>query len=60
MILATVKGDVHDIGKNLMEIILANNGYPVVNLGMQGDARGPDRGRPRSTSRTRSASPGCW
>ena len=33
VILATVKGDVHDIGKNLVEIILSNNGYRVVNLG---------------------------
>jgi len=35
IILATVKGDVHDIGKNLVEIILANNGYRVVNLGIK-------------------------
>ena len=35
VILATVKGDVHDIGKNLVEIILANNGYEVVNLGIK-------------------------
>jgi 5-methyltetrahydrofolate--homocysteine methyltransferase len=35
MILATVKGDVHDIGKNLVEIILSNNGYQVVNLGIK-------------------------
>lgn len=35
IILATVKGDVHDIGKNLVEIILANNGYTVVNLGIK-------------------------
>jgi 5-methyltetrahydrofolate--homocysteine methyltransferase len=35
MILATVKGDVHDIGKNLVEIILGNNGYTVVNLGIK-------------------------
>ena len=35
IILATVKGDVHDIGKNLVEIILANNGYHVVNLGIK-------------------------
>jgi 5-methyltetrahydrofolate--homocysteine methyltransferase len=35
IILATVKGDVHDIGKNLVEIILANNGYKVVNLGIK-------------------------
>ena len=34
-ILATVKGDVHDIGKNLVEIILGNNGYDVVNLGIK-------------------------
>ena len=33
--LATVKGDVHDIGKNLVEIILANNGYEVINLGIK-------------------------
>jgi 5-methyltetrahydrofolate--homocysteine methyltransferase len=35
VILATVKGDVHDIGKNLVEIILANNGYHVINLGIK-------------------------
>jgi 5-methyltetrahydrofolate--homocysteine methyltransferase len=35
VILATVKGDVHDIGKNLVEIILSNNGYQVVNLGIK-------------------------
>src|SRR5579863_1291426 len=35
VILATVKGDVHDIGKNLVEIILGNNGYTVVNLGIK-------------------------
>ena len=35
ILLATVKGDVHDIGKNLVEIILANNGYHVVNLGIK-------------------------
>ena len=33
IMLATVKGDVHDIGKNLVEIILSNNGYEVINLG---------------------------
>src|SRR5208282_4934585 len=33
IVLATVKGDVHDIGKNLVDIILTNNGYKVVNLG---------------------------
>ncbi len=35
IILATVKGDVHDIGKNLVEIILSNNGYHIVNLGIK-------------------------
>ena len=35
VILATVKGDVHDIGKNLVEIILSNNGFEVVNLGIK-------------------------
>ncbi|MFM1655485.1 methionine synthase [Brevibacillus sp. B_LB10_24] len=35
VLLATVKGDVHDIGKNLVEIILSNNGYNVVNLGIK-------------------------
>jgi 5-methyltetrahydrofolate--homocysteine methyltransferase len=35
VILATVKGDVHDIGKNLVEIILSNNGYEVINLGIK-------------------------
>ncbi|RMF24205.1 MAG: methionine synthase, partial [Deltaproteobacteria bacterium] len=35
ILLATVKGDVHDIGKNLVEIILKNNGYDVVNLGIK-------------------------
>ncbi len=35
IVLATVKGDVHDIGKNLVEIILGNNGYTVVNLGIK-------------------------
>ena len=40
IVLATVKGDVHDIGKNLVDIILSNNGYKVVNLGIKqpGDA----------------------
>ncbi len=35
MLLATVKGDVHDIGKNLVDIILSNNGYQVVNIGIK-------------------------
>ena len=48
---ATVKGDVHDIGKNLVDIILTNNGYEVHNLGIKvshgRDARPrPTRSRP--------------
>jgi 5-methyltetrahydrofolate--homocysteine methyltransferase len=35
MVLATVRGDVHDIGKNLVDIILSNNGYKVVNIGIK-------------------------
>ena len=35
IVLATVKGDVHDIGKNLVDIILTNNGYTVRNLGIK-------------------------
>ncbi|HVJ47604.1 methionine synthase [Desulfitobacterium sp.] len=35
ILLATVKGDVHDIGKNLLEIILSNNGFEVINLGIK-------------------------
>jgi len=40
IVLATVKGDVHDIGKNLVDIILSNNGFRVINLGIKqpGDA----------------------
>ena len=47
--LATVKGDVHDIGKNLVDIILTNNGYEVHNLGIKVSHRRDDReGRTRS------------
>ena len=37
IVLATVKGDVHDIGKNLVDIILTNNGYEVVNIAHHAD-----------------------
>ena len=58
IILATVKGDVHDIGKNLVEIILKNNGYDVINLGIKVPPE--DLIRPtRSTSPTPSAFPAC-
>ncbi len=55
IVLATVKGDVHDIGKNLVDIILSNNGFKVVNLGIKqpGDtiikaAQEHERGRDRA------------
>ena len=49
IVLATVKGDVHDIGKNLVDIILTNNGYEVHNLGIKVADRRDDReGRSRS------------
>ena len=60
VMLATVKGDVHDIGKNLVEIILANNGYERGQPGDQGAARRADPGLPRSTGPTPSGSPACW
>ncbi len=37
IILGTVKGDVHDVGKNLVDIILTNNGYKVINIGIKAD-----------------------
>jgi 5-methyltetrahydrofolate--homocysteine methyltransferase len=46
--LATVKGDVHDIGKNLVHIILKNNGYEVVDLGIKADAEAILEGLRRS------------
>ena len=60
IVLATVKGDVHDIGKNLVDIILTNNGYRVFNLGIKvplADMVAGGAGAPR---RTRSACPDCW
>ena len=50
VILATVKGDVHDIGKNLVDIILSNNGYQVINLGIKVPAPGPHRSLPGAQS----------
>jgi 5-methyltetrahydrofolate--homocysteine methyltransferase len=59
IVLATVKGDVHDIGKNLVDIILTNNGYSVVNLGIK--VRWPTWSRQEGApARTPSACPGCW
>ncbi len=51
MVLATVKGDVHDIGKNLVDIILTNNGYKVVNLGIKQHVDDDFRCRRRTQSR---------
>ena len=51
IVLATVKGDVHDIGKNLVDIILSNNGYTVVNLGIKQPITRDPRGRRRARRR---------
>ena len=51
IVLATVKGDVHDIGKNLVDIILTNNGYEVHNLGIKVVDRRDDREGPRGQGR---------
>ena len=51
IVLATVKGDVHDIGKNLVDIILTNNGYEVVNLGIKVGHQRDDRGGRRAPGR---------
>ena len=58
IILATVRGDVHDIGKNLVDIILSNNGYTVVNLGIKRRSHHARRGA--RTSLTPSGCRGCW
>jgi 5-methyltetrahydrofolate--homocysteine methyltransferase len=59
IVLATVRGDVHDIGKNLVDIILTNNGYTVYNLGIKQPIHdilcACDNTRPM-----RSACPACW
>jgi len=60
VMLATVKGDVHDIGKNLVEIILANNGYHVIKPGDQGAAGGADPAPTTKHQRTPSGFPACW
>ena len=58
IVLATVKGDVHDIGKNLVDIILSNNGYEVVNIGIkQPIAADPRRGRGEQGRRHRHVRP---
>ena len=59
IVLATVKGDVHDIGKNLVDIILSNNGY-TVEPGRSSSRSHRSWPRPRSTGRTWWGCPGCW
>ena len=49
IVLATVKGDVHDIGKNLVDIILGNNGYQRRQSRHQGATRGTDQGLQRAS-----------
>ena len=58
--LATVKGDVHDIGKNLVDIILSNNGYTVVNIGIKQPISAILDAAEEHARRRRSACPGCW
>ena len=53
--IGTVKGDVHDIGKNLVDIILTNNGYEVHNIGIKAAAVGVRRQGERGRTPTRSA-----
>ena len=58
--LATVKGDVHDIGKNLVDIILTNNGYRVVNLGIKQPLANILEAAAGAPGRRRSACRACW
>ena len=58
--LATVKGDVHDIGKNLVDIILSNNGFKVINLGIKVPPEELVRAYQRAPAGRRSGCPGCW
>ena len=51
IVLATVKGDVHDIGKNLVDIIFTNNGYEVHNLGIKVRPHGHARQGPGGQGR---------
>ena len=60
IVLATVKGDVHDIGKNLVDIILTNNGYRVVNLGIKQPVNSILEAAREHSRPTPSACPACW
>ena len=59
IVLATVKGDVHDIGKNLVDIILSNNGY-TSSTSASSSRSARSSTPPRSTTPTPSACPACW
>ena len=60
IVLATVKGDVHDIGKNLVDIILGNNGFKVVNLGIKVPPEELIARLPAASARRDRARPACW
>ena len=60
VVLATVYGDVHDIGKTLVNTILTNNGYTRGRPRQAGSRSARSSSRRRSTRRPRSASPRCW
>ena len=60
VVIATVFGDVHDIGKSLVNTILTNNGYTVIDLGKQVPVDVILDAARSSTTPTRSASPPCW
>jgi 5-methyltetrahydrofolate--homocysteine methyltransferase len=57
IVIATVKGDVHDIGKNIVGVVLGCNGYEVIDLGVMVPCDEDPARRPRSTARRRSACP---
>ena len=56
--LATVKGDVHDIGKNIVGVVLGCNNYEVIDLGVMVAGREDPRHRARGAAPTSSGSPG--
>ena len=58
IVLATVKGDVHDIGKNIVGVVLGCNNYEVIDLGVMVPGRADPRHRARGAAPTWSASPG--
>ena len=57
ILMATVKGDVHDIGKNIVGVVLGCNNYEVIDLGVMVSVRNDSRNRPRRKTSISSASP---